>query len=99
MTDYHAALQAEEIEHQKTRDALKRVSSSYEIQQDIISETLIPSLKTARQDRDLYASRMERYRLAWQNARQRAAAYVEALEDAADERDALRAELKARDET
>jgi hypothetical protein len=42
--------------------------------------------------------RAERYRLAWESARQRARNYAAALVDADDERDALRAELRARDE-
>lgn len=41
-------------------------------------------------------SRAERYRLAWTNARERAAALAEALVEADDERDALRAELARR---
>lgn len=43
------------------------------------------------------AARGERYRLAWQSARQRAANHLAALVEADEERDALRAELRTRD--
>lgn len=85
MTDVHATLLAEQAEHLKTRARLKRVEEAYLIREENFL-AWIAATKHAR-------SQARRYRLAWMNARQRAAAFNDALIDANKERDALRAEI------
>jgi len=54
--------------------------------------------KTVSNWEEMTEAAVERYRLAWVSARTRAQCLHDALIEADDERDALRAELRARDE-
>lgn len=70
------------VENKRLLGALQRLGEAYQIREQNFADYVLAT-------KDTRAS-ADRYRLAWVNARQRAAAYVEALEDTADERDALR---------